>query len=82
MVRVDDWVDVKIGSASGEESAWLTEAALESIGIPLLCRRYASFDVPGLLSVDFRDPLALRAALEAGRRLPEEGATLQGSWSS
>ena len=60
MVRVDDWVDAKIGSASDEESAWLTEAGLEGISIPLRSRENASFEVPKL----------------------EEGATVQGSWSS
>ena len=79
MVRVNDWVGAKIDLASSEESAWLTEAELEGVGTPLLSRRYAGFDVPGLLSVGFREPLVLRAALEAGRRLQEEGLTVQDS---
>jgi hypothetical protein len=82
VVRVNDWVGVKIDSASSEESAWLTEVALEGVGIPLLSRQDVRFDVPDLLTVGFRGPFVLGATLEAGRRLQEEGLTVQGSWSS
>lgn len=75
---MSDWV--KVGSAPNETSALLMEGVLKNIGIPVLIRRAAGFDVPDFLSAGPRDVLVPEPALEEARQLLEDTTGL-GSWA-
>lgn len=75
---MSDWV--KVGSAPNETSALLMEGVLKNVGIPVLIRRGAGFDVPDFLSAGPRDVLVPEPAFEEARQLLEDTTGL-GSWA-
>jgi len=52
---MDEWV--KVGSAPNESMAQMMEELLKNVGIPVLVRRPAGFDVPDFLAAGPRDVL-------------------------